>query len=185
MAKAPASIAAIARSEYTRTKDERRPVVTETNRFEESTVPYVIDSLFVVDLEVDYNQLIESLRKKTDLNQVAVRDATVVFCDEGDDLNVWQLAPLAGTLLHLCDGRRTVAEITHEFSLLDFELNEIPVDKVCLFGLMQLLEDGFIGLSAAPLAYEDESNLTAASSFSLPPKARNTQQPWPLSQGKS
>jgi len=186
MADAPAAIAAIARSESARIRDERRPVVAETNRLEESTVPYVIDSLFVVDLAVNYKDLIESLRKKTDLNQVVACDATVVFSDAGDDLNVWQLPPMAGTLLRLSDGTRTVAEITEEFSRLDLELNGIPVEKACLFGLMQLLKDGFIGLSASPLTWVEERGLGArAPDYSLPRTATNKQQPWPVSQGET
>ena len=92
-------------------------------------------------------------------------DATVVFSNEDNNLEVWQLPPLAGMLLRLCDGKRTVAEITREFGLLDLELNDIPPEKACLFGLMQLIEDGVIGLS---------------SQFTFPPKASNTQHPWPV-----
>ena len=51
---------------------------------------------------------------------------------------------IAGTLLRLCDGQRTVAEIADELSSLGIDVNGIPIDKVCLFGLMQLREDGFI-----------------------------------------
>jgi hypothetical protein len=182
IANAPRAIAAVARSESARIKDERRPVVTETNRLDESTVPYLIESLLVMDLEVDYKKLIESLRNKTDLNQVSACAATVIFSDAGDDLNVWQLPPLAGTLLRLCDGARTVAQITQEFSLLEIELNEIPVEKACLFGLMQLLEDGFIGLSASPLTWLDQIELPE---YALPRSATNTQQPWPLSRGET
>jgi len=134
--------------------------------------------LFVTNVELDYKELIASLRAKTDLNQVSSCDATVVFSNEGDELNVWQLPPLAGTLLRLCDGQRTVAEIVYEFSLLEIKLDGIPADKACLFGLMQLREDGFIGLSSSPVAWEDEAPLEPAP-FSLPPKASNTQQPWP------
>jgi radical SAM superfamily enzyme YgiQ (UPF0313 family) len=182
IANAPRAIAAVARSESARIKDERRPVVTETNRLDESTVPYLIESLLVMDLEVDYKKLIESLRNKTDLNQVSACAATVIFSDAGDDLNVWQLPPLAGTLLRLCDGARTVAQITQEFSLLEIELNEIPVEKACLFGLMQLLEDGFIGLAASPLTWLDQIELPE---YALPRSATNTQQPWPLSRGET
>ena len=119
-----------------------------------------------MDLEVDYKELIERLKNKRDLNEVSACDATVVFSNEDEDLEVWQLPPLAGILLRLCDGKRTVAEITREFSLLDIELNDIEPEKACLFGLVQLIEDGVIGLSSSP-------------PFLLPPKASNTQQPWP------
>jgi hypothetical protein len=138
----------------------------------------VIDSLFVADLEVDYKELIASLRTKDDLRRVSACSATVIFSDEGDDMNVWQLSPLASVLIGLCDGRRAVAEIAAEFSSFETGLSEIPPDKACLFGLMQLVDDGFIGLSSSPLLWEERS--ATKPNFSLPPKAINTQQPWPI-----
>lgn len=179
MAKAPATIAAVARTESVPASDRRRPVVEETDSLQESTIPYVIDSLFVADLEVDYKELIATLRTKGDLKTVSACSVTVIFSDEGDDLNVWQLSPLASVLIRLCDGRRTVAEIIEEFASLETGLSEIPPDKACLFGLMQLLEDGFIGLSSSPLLWE-KPGADSKPHFSFPPKAINTQQPWPI-----
>lgn len=175
MANAPAAIAAVARTESAPARDERKPAVNDTDSFDGSTVPYQLEKLFVTNVEVDYKELIARLRSKTDLNRVSPGDFTVVFSNDGE-LNVWQLPPLAGTLLRLCDGQRSVAEIVHEFSSVGIELDGVPVEKVCLFGLMQLREDGFIGLSSSPLTWidDDEANL-----FSFPPKASNTQQPWP------
>ena len=167
MATAPAVILAIAQTENAPAREQRKPVAQETNRLDDTVVPYKLDSLFIVDLKVNYKELIESLRKKTDLNEVSACDATVVFSNEDEDLEVWQLPPLAGLLLRLCDGKRTVAEITREFALLEIELNDVPAEKVCLFGLLQLIEDGVLGLSVE------------TPQFMFPPKARNTQQPWP------
>lgn len=175
MAKAPTAISAIAKTENAPALERRKPIVRETNRLDELAVPYKLDSLFIVDLELDYKELIERLKSKTALNEVSACEATVVFSNENDDLEVWQLPPLARILLRLCNGKRTVAEITHEFSLLEIELNDIAPDKACLFGLIQLIEDGVIGLSSAPLQWVND----AAPNFSFPPKTSNTQQPWP------
>src|SRR6185369_3125615 len=82
MAKAPAAILAIAGTENAPTRQRRSPVVQETDRVDETVVPYKLESLFVVDLEVDYKGLIESLRKKTELTDVSACEATVVFSDE-------------------------------------------------------------------------------------------------------
>ncbi len=147
MARVPAAITAIARTERMPVRDQRQRVIEETDRLDETTVPFLLDSLLVVDLEVDYKELISSLRNKTRLDQISTCDATVVFSNADDNLNVWQLSPLSSALLRLCDGQRTVADITREFSLLETTLPEIPADKVCLFGLTQLLDDGFIALS--------------------------------------
>lgn len=177
MANAPAAIAAVARTESAPARDERKPVVNETENFAGSTVPYQLETLLVTNVEVDYKELIASLRGKTDLNRVSPGDVTVVFSNDDGELNVWQLPPLAGTLLRLCDGQRSVDEIVHEFSFPDIEPNGIPVEKACLFGLMQLRADGFIGLSSSPLTWVEDD--PGSAQFSLPPKASNTQQPWP------
>jgi len=178
MAQAPAAIAAVARAESLSARDNRQRVIEETDRLDETTVPCLRDSLLVMDLEVDYKELITSLRNKTDLNEVSACDATVVFNNADEDLNVWQLPPLAGTLLRLCDGQRTVADIVREFSSVETTLPEIPADKVCLFGLTQLLDDGFISLSSSPVTWDEQLPLPR---LSVPPKASNTQQPWPTS----
>jgi radical SAM superfamily enzyme YgiQ (UPF0313 family) len=191
MATARAAVAAVAQAENAPARDGPRPIIDGTDCLEESSVPYRLDTLFVVDVEVDYRELIESLRNKTDLNLVSVRSTTVVFSATGDRLDVWQLPPLSAALLRLCDGRRTVNDITREFRAPATELDGIPAEKVCLFGLMQLTEDGFIGLSATALTWEAEENANEdrpirAPRYSPPPRANNTQQPWPpLSAGET
>ena len=182
MAQAPSAIAAIAQTESTSVPDQRQRIIEETDRLDETTVPYLRDSLLVIDLDVDYKELISCLRNKNDLNAVSTCHATVVFNNADDDLNVWQLSPLAATLLHLCDGQRTVADITREFSLLETNLPEIPADKVCLFGLTHLLDDGFIALASSPVIWNEQLPLPH---ISVPPKASNTQQPWPTSSAKA
>jgi radical SAM superfamily enzyme YgiQ (UPF0313 family) len=182
MANAPAAILAVARSESAPPSEQSEPVINETNSLDETAVPYKPEELFVTEVGVDYSELIESLRRKSDLNQVSRCDATVVFSNADDDLKVWQLAPLAGALLRLCDGQRTVAEITQKFSLLEIDLGEIPVEKAVLFGLVQLYEDGFIGLSSSPLTWVDDEAVVGPPAFSLPPKSNNTQQPWPAAE---
>jgi radical SAM superfamily enzyme YgiQ (UPF0313 family) len=188
MANAPAAITAVTRTECAPARDEWKSRVKETDRLEESTVPYKLENLFVTKIGVDYKELIGSLRNKTELDQVTACDATVVFSNSEDELNVWQLSPLAGTLLRLCDGQRTVAEITHELSSMGIHLDGIPIDKICLFGLMQLHEDGFIALSQSPLISVDaegecDPEVNEQPSFSLPAKMTNTQQPWPTGTG--
>ena len=102
----------------------------------------------------------------------------------GGLLPMLALPPLSVALLRLCDGRRTVDEITRAFRPPEDGFSGIPVDTACLFGLMQLREDGIIGLSASPLTWEEEVSTNddaraRAARYSLPPQAGNTQQPWP------
>ena len=183
MATARAAVSAVASAECVPVRDTRTPIVNHVEDLSETTVPYLLDTSVVIDLEVDYKDLIDSLKSKRDLNMVAVRDTTIVYGTTGDRLDTWQLPPLSAALLRLCDGGHTVAEIVRLFHPAGSELDGIPADKVCLFGLMQLKEDGLIGLSASPLVWDEplarEAALTVAPHYSLPPQATHTQQPWP------
>lgn len=183
LANAPAAIAALLLTEGTAPNNGRRQVVCDVDCLDEDCVPYRPDTLFMVDLEVNYKELIASLRNKTDLNQVSLQDNTIVFSPAGEtQVDVWQLPPLSVALLRLCDGTRTVREIVREFSLLGIELSGIPAETICLFGLQQLRADGFLGLSSAPVIWEENTNEIKRARpprYSLPPQATNTQQPWP------
>lgn len=181
-ANAPAAIAALLLTERTAPTDERRPTACEVDSLDQDCIPYRTDDLFMVDLEVSYQELIESLRTKSDLRQISFQDSTIAFSPAGEKrVDVWELPPLSVALLRLCDGTRTVREIGREFSLLGIELSDIPSETICLFGLQQLREDGYVRLSSAPVTWEEDKTeiTTRAPQYSLPPQASNTQQPWP------
>jgi radical SAM superfamily enzyme YgiQ (UPF0313 family) len=143
------------------------------------SVPYPLEDLVVADISVDYNELIESLRNKSDLNRVAAREVTVVFSSSGKQVKVWQLTPLAATLLRLCDGRQTVSEIVTGFAGTGIDVENIAPEKICLFGLMQLQRDEFIGFSHSPMTGEKKIAVEDSDISLIPPRASNTQQPWP------
>jgi radical SAM superfamily enzyme YgiQ (UPF0313 family) len=191
MATARAAIAALAQVERA-PKSAVRRTTEQTGEAsdlpETDSTPYLPENLSVMELEVDYKALIESLRNKANLNCVPQQKSTIVLTRAGGKrVEVWQVSSLSATLLRLCDGRRRMSEIVSEFSLVESSLDGIPAEKVCLFGLMQLHTDGFIGLSSTPVARENDaaSNdseiapATNATNSLLPPQATNTQQPWP------
>jgi radical SAM superfamily enzyme YgiQ (UPF0313 family) len=179
MAAAKAAVNAVARAEQAAVRQGRPPIADATEGLTDSTVVYRADGLCIVDVEVDYKALIDCLRHRGDLAGVALRDTTIVFSHEDATLEVWQLPPLSASLLRLCDGRRTVAAIVSEFAALGMDLDGIPPEKVCLFGLLQLKEDGFVRLSASPLIWEWGESRDTAAAYAVPPQASNTQQPWP------
>jgi len=184
-ARARAAVSAVARAEQAAVDRTQASFAEETDRLTDSTVACRADGLIVVDVEVDYKQLIECLRNQTDLGQVASRDTTIVFSRDDATLNIWQLPPLSAALLRLCDGRRTVADVVREFAALGLDVDDIPPDKVCLFGLMQLKDDGFIRLSASPLAWDSVESEKTTAAYAVTPQASNTQQPWPVSAGRA
>ena len=144
-----------------------------------NSVPYQLDDVVVVYLAVDYNELIESLRNKSELNRISAREVTIIFSSGGKQVEVWQLPPLAAAVLRLCDGRKTVGEIVAAFAQTETEVEGVPPEKVCLFGLLQLHRDGFIGFSSAPITRETQTDPDDSRTRLIPPRASNTQQPWP------
>jgi radical SAM superfamily enzyme YgiQ (UPF0313 family) len=179
MAHAKAAVAAAARAEAARASDTCPPVVQEADSVEAGCIPYRRHDLIAIDVEVDYKQLIESLKNGSDLSLVAASDTIVAFNPADEQLDVWQLPPVSASLLRLCDGRRTVSDIAREFSPDEALLGGIPIGTACVFGLTQLRDDGFIGLSSAPLIWQKEDPNSRSPRVSLPPQVGNTQQPWP------
>jgi len=161
MAMARGAIAALGLIEGTplsRARTYTAALVKSADRLDATCVPYRADNLLIMDLEVDYKELVESLRTKGNLSRVPERKVTVVFrATEARLIQVWQLAPLSAALLRLCDGRRTVNDIVHAFTLLEPDVDGVPAEKVCLFGLMRLREDGFIGVASGPGVAEEEA----------------------------
>jgi radical SAM superfamily enzyme YgiQ (UPF0313 family) len=149
----------------------------------------------VLDIELDYNELIECLRHRGDLCAVLPRKSTIVFVPKGTGhserngtdivkMQIVQLAPLAAALLSLCDGSKTIGDIAREFSG-QARIGNISADKICLFGLMQLRRDGCLGISSTPLAIKAEAGAgaeewTPVSRSPPAPHQGNTQQPWPV-----
>src|SRR5205823_2915002 len=97
-----------------------------------------------------------------DLSRVSAREVTVVFSPGGKQVKVWQLAPLAAAILRLCDGRKNVDEIVAAFARTETEVEGVRPEKVCLFGLLQLQRDGFIGFSSSPISRETKTELKDA-----------------------
>jgi radical SAM superfamily enzyme YgiQ (UPF0313 family) len=151
---------------------------SDENGLNGDCVPCQRSDLVMAEITVDYHELIETLRNNADLSRVPKRDTTIIFNLEGREVKVWQLAPLSANLLRLCDGKRTVNEIVTEFSQPRFRVEGVPPEKVCLFGLMQLKQDGIIGFSSSPISTRKNEG-TEYTTYSFPPKSSNTQQPWP------
>lgn len=182
MSVASEAIEAAVQAECLTAHNEVTPIADSVDILEDSVVPYRLPHMSLVEFDVDYGELILALRNNTDLTRVTVRKTTVVFSSADERFDVWQLPPLSAALLDLCDGRRTVRDITLAFSALGTELSEIPAETVCFYGLTQLKADGAIGLSASPVIWQAPQDLakkTEEAHYAFPRQAGNTQQPWP------
>lgn len=188
MATERAAIAALTQTEGVRlvNRPKQQTTADTADDLNADSLPYRTDNLAILDLGIDYKELIQCLRNKTNLSRVAQRRTTVAFTPTGEKRpGVLQMAPLSASLLSLCDGKRTVSEIVRKFSDERTGDDGIPVEVECLFGLLQLQKDGLVRFSSGAVASEKEqqsaqSNDAAADPFyTVPPQAKNTQQPWP------
>jgi radical SAM superfamily enzyme YgiQ (UPF0313 family) len=115
--------------------------------------PYHLSLLREVELNWDFDELVGCLRRGSDFANVSARRVTVLVkaLAEGG-LEVRQLPPLLASLWRVCDGSRTVRDITELFAARDLGLDGIPAAKTCAFGLRSLVDDGLLGLSPRPVS---------------------------------
>jgi hypothetical protein len=100
----------------------------------------------------NYHDLIERLRRKDPLSGLMQQDVTLAFRKNASGrLDVIQLSETSAQMLSMCDGTRTVRDISHEFSAKELRIEGIDPAKVCIFGLEMLRFDRLIELAAAPV----------------------------------
>jgi len=109
-------------------------------------IPRLARGVNAVHLDVDYKKIIQCLRRKGRLDRVPERSVTLVTRTSSErQTEVLQLSPLSARLLPLCDGTRTVKEIADLFASAREDVEDVPADKACVFGLemlrLQLLID--------------------------------------------
>jgi radical SAM superfamily enzyme YgiQ (UPF0313 family) len=156
----------------------------EPQQLQPAVFPYRIKHHCIVELAIDYEKLIQCLRARGALGELSEEGSTVIFkLDSEARVKVWQVPPLAAKLLRLCDGDRSVEQIIELFRSAEGDVDGIPAEKVGQFGLMLLVEQGFIGLSRQR---QSEKNVGAAGADSRvigqylqPPESFTNQQPWP------
>lgn len=111
--------------------------------------PRRIPGVELVELEGNYEAVIRRLRRK---RPVRIPRGPVVLAARpagpGGEVRLVQLSSLAGRLLALCDGRRTIDELAAALAASGEDLDGIAPHKVCLFGLEALRRQGF--LAGAP-----------------------------------
>ena len=107
--------------------------------------PRLAQGLHVVELDSDYKEIIGRLRESASLDQVPARAVVVAIRQNaGKRFEVVQLSDLAGQILRLCDGRRSVAEIGDLLSLRGEDTAGVPPAKACAFALELLRHEGLI-----------------------------------------
>jgi hypothetical protein len=115
--------------------------------------PYLPSTVCVVHCQRDYRKLIECLRNGSDLDSVPSADVMLVVKQIAkDEIETWQLSTPSQRLLTLCDGNSSVKDIIEQFAAQRFELPGVSAGQAAIFGLRQLLQQGFIGVARQPEA---------------------------------
>jgi radical SAM superfamily enzyme YgiQ (UPF0313 family) len=186
MASARPAIGGLVRAEGVSLATGRRldPNGTLTDsRIDLTLFPFLAGRVTVLELDTDYKEITDCLREERSLSSVTERQVTIVFLPREGQIQVWQLAPQCAEVLHMCDGKRTVSDISREFCRSYTDSDGIPTEKVCLFALMILREQGVLGFSSLPVVVDEDSHdANRSSSFEYCPSLRGssgTQQPWP------
>jgi hypothetical protein len=125
--------------------------------FSLTSFPYKPKGLHVTQINIDYKELIQCLREKKSLEQVSAKNNTIAFLETNRKevkIDVRVLSPLSEELLNMCDGSRTVSDIVSQSSLLKAQVDGVPSEKVCYFGLSELFKQGLIEISSQPVIVE-------------------------------
>jgi radical SAM superfamily enzyme YgiQ (UPF0313 family) len=117
------------------------------------TIPSLAKDVSVARLDADYKKIIRCLKRKGRLDRVPEHPVILVTRGSVEVRGeVLQLSRLSAQLLRLCDGTRTVKEIAELFSSLGEDVDGIPADKACKFGLEMLRLQRLITVSPEPAA---------------------------------
>lgn len=110
-------------------------------------VPKLVDGVVLTECTADYQRIIRCLRRKGDLRRIPRKPATIATRQHTDKrLDVVLLSPLSAQLLKLCDGERAISDIATRLVPASRSMANIPTDKVCMFGLEVLRQQGLIAL---------------------------------------
>jgi radical SAM superfamily enzyme YgiQ (UPF0313 family) len=157
MATAPAIISTIIKGEGVSWKPDRQSehasdFVSVDEDFSLDSFPYRPESLHVLNLDLNYQEIIQCLRNKQDFKRVSQQSVAIVFQPvDRERVDVRQLTPLSTELWRMCNGNLTVSDISHKFSLLKTDFSGIPMETVCIFGLRELIEQKLVRMSSYPV----------------------------------
>jgi radical SAM superfamily enzyme YgiQ (UPF0313 family) len=116
-----------------------------------SLVPRIAEGVVLTECTADYQRIVRCLRRKGDLRRIPKKSTMIATRQHIDKrLDVVHLSPLSAQLLKLCDGERTVSEIACRLQSSGRAISDIPKDKVCVFGLEVLRQQGLIAMHRDP-----------------------------------
>jgi radical SAM superfamily enzyme YgiQ (UPF0313 family) len=107
-------------------------------------LPVRAAGVHVARLGVDFSRVVRCLRRHGQLARIPRQQTTLVTRERNERTEIIQLSPDSAELLGLCDGSRDVQAVTEAFSGAARDLEGVPKDRACLFGLHLLRKQGLI-----------------------------------------
>lgn len=106
--------------------------------------PRIARGVRIISVRGDYHRVLDCLRNRKSLNSIRNRRVYVAARHvNGEKLKVIKLRPLPAQIMNLCNGARSIPEIAHLLHP-GKDLAGIPLQKICLFGLASLREQGLV-----------------------------------------
>jgi radical SAM superfamily enzyme YgiQ (UPF0313 family) len=115
-------------------------------KIEFDSQPFITPYSKISHLKVDYKRIIDNLRNRKDLSKIPKKPSTIITKYNDGRTKTIQLSDSSKELLLLCDGKRKVKEIVQLYSRIHRKENNISLEKICLFGLEMLRQEGLIVL---------------------------------------
>jgi len=113
-------------------------------------VPRAAPDAVLLHLSADYERVIDCLRSNRSPKDVPRHPVVVMHRQlPGERVEVLQLSPLSAALIELCDGVRTVQEISTLFPRLGEGLEWLPPAQACRFALNELVQQGMLMFAPA------------------------------------
>jgi hypothetical protein len=153
IAKFKAAISAIVSIEHLHIESRKTSHSIEKDSlvFQMISIPMISKNLQVMELDLDYKELLERIKNRRSLEQIPAKKTKIALLrkvnNEQMETTILILSALSEKLLDLCDGNRSVNDIIEIFSMHTADFDGISAKKVCFFGLSYLFEKEFIRIS--------------------------------------
>jgi radical SAM superfamily enzyme YgiQ (UPF0313 family) len=110
------------------------------------SVPVIAPGARVMMVTADYKRLMRSLKRKERVDSIPCEQIPLGLIKDKDEVKVVQLHRPSYELMRLCDGSRTIEQISREFSI--GKKLGVSSLKASVYGLASLAEQGFIDFRA-------------------------------------
>ncbi len=109
--------------------------------------PRIAEDVQVVELDFDFTAVLQYLRENRQVTALAAQPVALAMRRGARGRTEFlQISPLSAELLRLCDGTRSVGEITAQFAAQGEIVAGVPPETACLFGLDLLRQQGLVAL---------------------------------------